>query len=127
MRKEKEMKAKALKTFSFSFVLCVALTQQGIAESPLAKSPSQTNSQKDNLDYLLDDYKTKFPVSDYIWQKDKPQQNVYNYFNQQKKAKGNIEFLGYDGYGNPILVDSNGYLTDKEGNLILWNRLTFFI
>lgn len=119
MCKEKEMKAKALKTFSFSFVLCVALTQQGIAESPLAKSPSQTNSQRDNLDYLLDDYKTKFPVSDYVWQKDKPQQNVYNYFNQQKKGKGNIEFLGYDGYGNPILVDTDGYLTDKEGNLIL--------
>ena len=113
------MKIKLFKTFSFSFVLCVALAQQSLAESPLAKSPSQTNSQKDNLDYLLDDYKTKFPVSDYVWQKERKQQNVYNYYNRQKKGEGKINSLGYDGFGNPILVDSSNNLTDKEGNLIL--------
>lgn len=83
------MKARVLNTLSFSFVLCLALMQQSIAESPLKISNNQNNAQKDNLDYLLDDYKTKFPVNDYIWQKEKPQQSAYDYFNKQQNDKSN--------------------------------------
>nr|WP_289769534.1 TrbI/VirB10 family protein [Helicobacter bilis] len=99
---------------------------------PVTSCLLYANAENEDLKYLLKDSNTKFPVSDYIWQKQRPKQNVSDFYNSQSNTnnpakpnsnlatKGNqVKLVGYDENGNPIYMDENGNLVDKNGNLIL--------
>ena len=99
---------------------------------PVTSCLLYANAENEDLKYLLKDSNTKFPVSDYIWQEQRPKQNVSDFYNSQSNTnnpakpnsnlatKGNqVKLVGYDENGNPIYMDENGNLVDKNGNLIL--------
>ncbi|MWV60990.1 hypothetical protein DCO58_11990 [Helicobacter saguini] len=75
-----------------------------------------SNASKENLDYLFEDSNTKYPVSDYIWQKERTYQDINSLFNNNKTA--NMVIVGYDAQGNPIYQDAQGNLYDSKGNKI---------
>lgn len=75
-----------------------------------------SNANKENLDYLFENSNTKYPVSDYIWQKEKTYQDINSLFNNKKTE--NMVIVGYDANGNPIYQDAQGNLYDSKGNRI---------
>ena len=75
--------------------LCISIILYGNTIDTNKIENLQPNIQKkethtqENLDYLLEDSDTKFPVSDYIWQKGQQKQNIDKYFKDtQKKMEG---------------------------------------
>lgn len=138
---------KQMKKYILSQTLCILfLSQYSIAESPIdtkdsndskpiaesqQNSITQTNTHKtttntnntlhENLDYLLQDSHTKFPVSDFIWQKERNNQDINEYFNNLNKETDSTKtkrIIGYDSKGNPIYVDEKGQVVDKNGNVL---------
>lgn len=100
---------------------------ESLIESKKDKDSTTQNNTKttytlnENLDYLLKDSNTKFPVSDFIWQKEKNNQDINKYFNNLNNTNNKQDtkkLIGHDSKGNPIYVNEKGQVVDKDGNIL---------